>query len=101
LITSPPPLPGGWWYYGLEHGQHVSLYSYKSLMVIADQLGLNLLSDRKLFHLLTAKKISERAFNAMQNGMFRRLAKPWLARRLRGRSLLASDYEKLAGQPLR
>lgn len=37
LIPQPQPLPDDWWYYGLEHGQHISIYSKKTLQIIASK----------------------------------------------------------------
>ncbi len=62
LLPTPAPLPEQWWYFGLDHGQHVSLYTLKSLRIIADKLGLNLYSNGASFHLLTEKKISNTLF---------------------------------------
>jgi hypothetical protein len=101
LVASPPPKPGEWWYYALEHGQHVALYSKRSLEVIAERLGCRLFSNGQNLHLLTPKQISRWKFRAILNPRVRRFAKHWLNRRMRGRSLLASDYEKIAGRPLR
>lgn len=101
VISSPPPPLGQWWYYVLEHGQHISLYSKRSLEVIGERLGLNLYSQGQNLHLLTPRSISRWKFRAMSNRYVRFFAKRWLNRRLRGRSLLASDYEKVTGLPLR
>lgn len=54
-----------WWYYGFNHGQHVSLYSEKSLGVIAEKYGLNLYTNHLSFHMLSKKKISPFIFNLM------------------------------------
>ena len=57
LVPAHTPKPGAWWYYGLEHGQHISFYTMKSLLHIARTYHLNLYSDGKSYHLLTAKSI--------------------------------------------
>jgi hypothetical protein len=57
LLPDPPPSPGSWWYYGFEHGQHVSFYSLRTLKYIAATKGLNLYSNGVNTHLLTKKKI--------------------------------------------
>jgi hypothetical protein len=101
LVASPPPRPGEWWYYALEHGQHVALYSLRSLEVMAQRFGLRLLSDGNSLHLLTEKNISRWAFRALLNRRVLPLAKRWLNRRMRGRSLLPKDYERIVGHPLR
>lgn len=43
-----------WWYYGTEHGQHISFYSLKTLEKIADKYQLNLFSNGRDIHLLTS-----------------------------------------------
>jgi len=60
-----PPKPEEWWYYSLKNGQHVSLYSNKTLRFIADKYNLYLNSDNKSFHLLSKKKISNWYFNLL------------------------------------
>ena len=99
LVPTPPPAPGEWWYYGLEHGQHVALYSYETLSIIAKHFDVNLVSDRKYFHLLTPKPVPRWLFKALLNRWGRLCLKGLLSRKLAGRSLLAADYEKLGGYP--
>ncbi len=64
LLPTPIPKPADWWYYGLDHGQHISFYSEKTFQYIAKKNdlyyenlgGLHLFSDKKksrLVHLLT------------------------------------------------
>lgn len=38
-LPEPLPAPNNWWYYGTEHGQHISLFSKKSLKVLAAKLN--------------------------------------------------------------
>jgi len=57
LLPNPIPKPNEWWYYGLEHGQHISFYSLKTLKFIAKKYHLNFYSIG-LVHLLTFKKFS-------------------------------------------
>jgi 2-polyprenyl-3-methyl-5-hydroxy-6-metoxy-1,4-benzoquinol methylase len=45
-----------WWYFSPDAGQHISFYSFKSLSLIAKQLGCNLYSNGKNLHLFTHKK---------------------------------------------
>lgn len=58
LLPEPIPRPGDWWYYGFEHGQHVSFYSEKTLQTIADKFGLNYYSFNHDLHLFSRQKIS-------------------------------------------
>src|SRR6185312_6383740 len=46
VLPDPAPAPGDWWYYALESGQHVSLYSRRSLRVLAGRLGMFAASNR-------------------------------------------------------
>ena len=62
LIPQNNPKPGNWWYYGLEHGQHISIYSYESMKYIAGKYRLNLYSNKKNLHLFTEKKINPLMF---------------------------------------
>jgi hypothetical protein len=62
LVPPSNPRPGEWPYYGLEHGQHLSLYTLKSLQTIADHFGVKLYSNHTSLHLLTEKTISPQVF---------------------------------------
>ena len=96
LMPPSAPEPGGWWYYALEHGQHVSLYTREALARIAANFGLNLCSDGTSLHLLTAKKVSPALFRIVSRyRVARRLGLLW-----RRKSLLPADYSKLTGRPL-
>jgi hypothetical protein len=59
------PAPNEWDYYGFTHGQHVSLYSQKTLQVIAQKFKLNLYTNGKSYHLLTKKHFSNFVFNLL------------------------------------
>jgi len=55
LLPSPVvPYPDKWWYYGLEHGQHISFYSEKTLNYIAKKYNLFLYKVGSI-HLLHKK----------------------------------------------
>lgn len=58
LLPEPVPEPEAWWYYGLDHGQHISFYSYRTFRYIANNYGLNYVNHGNL-HLLTRKKIQD------------------------------------------
>lgn len=47
-----------WWYYGTEHGQHVSFYSGKTMQYLAEEHNLNFYTDSMYFSLFTKKKIN-------------------------------------------
>jgi hypothetical protein len=69
LITEKPPTPDSWWYYGLDHGQHISFFSKKTLDFIADKHNLKLYSFNSI-HFLTEKKITRLTKIAMKLSRF-------------------------------
>lgn len=58
ILPSPVPEPHKWWYYGLDHGQHVSFYSLKTLNYIAGKFNLNLYSNNCDYHIITPLKLN-------------------------------------------
>lgn len=66
LLPSLVPKPEEWWYYGLEHGQHISFYSYRTLKYISQRYNMNLCSNGRNIHLFTKnKKINNKLFNLL------------------------------------
>lgn len=65
LYRGAPPKPEDWDFYGFSHGQHLGLYSEKTLHYIANKHNLNLCTNKKSFHLFTEKKISNKIFNLL------------------------------------
>jgi hypothetical protein len=59
-----PPL-NQWWYYGLEHGQHVAIYCKETLEIIARELGLNFYTDGRSVHMMTDLKINPLLFKLL------------------------------------
>jgi hypothetical protein len=62
LVPSHIPQPQEWWYYGLDHGQHISLFSLESLQYVAKKFHLHLYTNKRSLHLLTEKKIPSPAY---------------------------------------
>jgi Methyltransferase domain len=94
LVPQPPPAFDQWWYYGLEHGQHVALYSLRSLQVIAKRFGLHFCSNSSNLHLLSQNPVSPTAFKLLTRGKVARLVNQLSPRP----SLLPVDYHNLTGQ---
>lgn len=65
--------PENWWYFIQETGQHLSLYSRKSLLALAEKLSLHLYTDNKGLHLLSAKKISPAVFSLLTKYKYSKL----------------------------
>jgi len=63
------PPPESWWYYALEHGQHVGFHSPKSLTVLAKTLGLSLVSSWGCLHaFLPPEEVAEPAAHLISRG---------------------------------
>jgi len=97
FIPSPTPFPDDWWYYAVEHGQHVSLFSRDSLQYIAQELNLNYYTNGKSLHSLTEKKLASPLFRLISNPRVAVLISSFV----RQPSLLKHDYFKLTGKKLK
>lgn len=61
-LVNKNTLNASWWYLGLEHGQHVSFYSLRSLKLLAEVLRLNFYSNGQNIHLFSKDKCNYRKF---------------------------------------
>jgi glycosyltransferase involved in cell wall biosynthesis len=68
LLPQSNPKPNEWWYYVLHEGQHVSLYTAKSLSILAAKFNLNFYSNGSSLHLLTEKHLPEDLFEQLAKG---------------------------------
>ena len=88
-LPEPPPKLDEWWYYALEGGQHVSLFSRGALVVLGERLGMFVSTASADVHLLTRSRRAARLFPFLAHAravpFMRRLAR-------RRRSLLQDDY---------
>jgi hypothetical protein len=79
LLPADVPEPADWWYYGFNHGQHISFYSLQTLAYLAAQNNLRLYSNHRNLHLLTEKKLSPSKFQLLlkgtNRGLFRFISK--------------------------
>lgn len=75
LLPEPAPRVGSWWYYALEGGQHVSFYTMVSLTMLAERLGMELVSDGRSVHAFCAKGALPRLTREM-------IRNRWLSKRL-------------------
>ncbi|NCU31468.1 MAG: class I SAM-dependent methyltransferase [Candidatus Moranbacteria bacterium] len=65
IVPTPTPQPKDWWYYGLDHGQHVGFFRLKTLKYLACKFDLYLLSDGFATHLFSKKKYSYRIWRIL------------------------------------
>ena len=66
VISTPVPRPNDWWYYGLDHGQHIGFYRVQTLQYLADKFALQLLTDGVSTHFFSHKKYSYRVWYAFR-----------------------------------
>jgi hypothetical protein len=90
LLPDPAPRLDQWWYYGLEHGQHVSFYTRRSLRILGEKFGLQLTSNGEQLHLFSSKAYPEFAFKLIAGSAFSSL----VARVKSRQSLLAADFAR-------
>ncbi len=90
LLPTPIPKPEDWWYYGLDHGQHVSFYSAKTLQYIAVKYNLHYANLGGL-HIFTERKMSSLKLNILKFSRFG--LHKLLARKLKSKTW--EDYLKM------
>jgi hypothetical protein len=67
LLPFPIPEPDNYWYYGFEHGQHISFYTPVTLSFIAKKYGLKYYCLGNL-HLFSARNFSLSYLRALKKG---------------------------------
>jgi len=95
LLPEPTPKPDDWWYYALDGGQHIGLFTRRSLQVVADRFHLRVISVGDL-HLFTEARVSKRLVDFSLRSRFAGL----LDRFQRRSSLLAVDYQRITGRKI-
>lgn len=58
IIPTPSPRLDSWWYYGLDHGQHIGFYRIKTLEFLAKKYGKYFLSDGICNHLFSDRPLN-------------------------------------------
>jgi hypothetical protein len=67
LLPFPIPEPENYWYYGFDHGQHISFYTPVTLSFIAQKYGLKYYCLGNL-HLFSARNFSLSYLRALKKG---------------------------------
>lgn len=67
VLPSPPPRPEDWWYYTLETGQHITLYSTAALQRLAGRLGFDGVVSGTFLHLFFRGGVSRRTRALVQH----------------------------------
>jgi len=84
-----------WWYVIPETGQHIALYSKKTLLFMAQSVGMNFYS-RDGYHLFSKKKISKFEFNLVFNPRFQKVFNKFHEKE----TLLYEDYNSISSRPI-
>lgn len=97
LLPNPLPKPEEWWYYGLEHGQHISFYSTKTLLTIAQKYDLQLYSFDNLFF-LTKKVINKKIWDLICSKYGLNLINLRIKRKMKSKIEEDMNYLKMIAQ---
>ena len=98
LPRSPKPLDQ-WWYYGLEHGQHVSFYTRETLRFISKKHNLKLNHSSNSVHWMGRKQIhplKKRITFGHRLGLLRSMFSQRAPQ-----SLLEQDFHQITGRFLK
>jgi len=87
LLPDANPKPGQWWYYAPHEGQHIAIYTRKSLEILAAKYHLKLYTDGEFIHLLTPEThLPDNLFELIKTGQVPSPSKP---------SFLANDASRV------
>lgn len=91
LIPQEIPDPASWWYYGFEHGQHISFYSSRTFEYLANKYDLNYYNTNGI------QFLTKRRLNKNQLIVFKKLRNFGLLRFVKSRmkSKTLEDWERL------
>tara|TARA_B100000700_G_C14919683_1_gene796432 strand:- start:517 stop:846 length:330 start_codon:yes stop_codon:yes gene_type:complete len=59
------PKPDEWWYYGLDHGQHISFYQKEIFEFLARKFNLFFYTNGKNIHMFSEKKHAKLFFKTI------------------------------------
>jgi len=91
LFEGKPPVPGSWWYYSFETGQHIVFFQRQTLEVIAKKIGLYFVSEGGI-HIFSKYPLSKnllKLFTSRFSIFF-----SWLSRKVLGTKVIV-DHHKI------
>jgi hypothetical protein len=98
LLPSWEITPDNWWYFTLDTGQHISLYSKESLELIAKKFNVHLSSNGISLHILSPRIIPSIILKFLSFPPFAESASSLL--NIGRKTLLDDDYYQLTGRTL-
>lgn len=90
-----------WWYLVPDIGQHITFYTIDSLLIIADKLSMDLVTNGHNIHLLTRNKDIDIFFEvkSRKTGLLRRIIGKFISRRMteveKRESLVWKDHQAI------
>lgn len=90
LYEGAPPEPDAWWYYTFSTGQHIGFFQRRTLLAIADRLGLHFASANGI-HILSKTAVNERLLGRV-TGRWVSLIAPWWVRRCLGSKTISDHH---------
>ncbi|MGL5271457.1 MAG: class I SAM-dependent methyltransferase [Selenomonadaceae bacterium] len=93
LLPEPAPQPDEWWYFALDSGQHISFYTRKSLMVLADKWNKHYTGVNDI-HIFLKEKIADWKIKLIYRYY------KYILYIKRRKSLTLSDYEMVTGKKM-
>lgn len=78
-----------WWYFTPETGQHIALYSEKSLQTLASKVNCNYYTDGRTLHLITRRTLNPLLFRLAIHPKIARV----VTKAARQKSLLSRDFD--------
>ncbi len=95
IIADPAPPQDEWWYYGIEHGQHIGFFRVRTLKRLAEQRGKHFATNGSSYHLISQRPINPRVWRLLIKS---RTAVSFWARRLLKSKTLADHSFVIAGR---
>ena len=86
LYEGEPPKPDVWWYYSFSTGQHIGFFQRRTLVLIAQKLGLYFASANGI-HVLSKSSINERLLGIVTSRVGSRIAPFWIRKRLNSKMM--------------
>ena len=91
FIPEPTPSYKDWWYYGLEHGQHIGFFQKNTFSYLAEKHDLHFYTNGQNIHLLTEKSLLPSSFKWLTKAS--KYIAPLIQKQMR--SLTWKDLDKL------
>ncbi len=91
FVPTTPHVPPNWWYYGVDHGQHISFFTEKSLRHITGVFSKHLYTSCGNLDLITSRPVRDIVFRLATNQTFCK----WFYLLNNRPSLLESDWKNI------